>query len=128
MEHARLSIVFMLLSMLIALANLATDITRLMLELMPPGAAVESIPTQPRQQETSRSAPDTREPDTAKKKVEALGVFGARGPPLRLRESGTGRPPFSPLPPDFSINCPPWRLVCRQPMHRIFDRRRFYDS
>lgn len=127
MERPRLGIVFMLISMLIALANLATDLTRLMLELLPPSAAVGSspLPPPPSQQETPRSTPDTPQHDTAQKKGEALNVPGARGPPRRSREPGTARAPFSPLPPDFSINRPPWCLACPQPRGRYFDGRRF---
>jgi len=129
MEHPRLGIAFTLISMLIAMANLATDITRLMLDLSTPRATVESIQmqTQPGQQEPARLAPDMGQPDTAPKRAETLGVLGARGPPRGAHDPGTPRAPFSPLPPDFSIRCPPWRLVCRQPMHRNFDRRRSND-
>ncbi len=129
MEHPRLSIVLMLISMLIAMANLATDITRLMLELSTASATVESIPmqTRPGRQGPPRQAPDTPQPDTTQKKAETSGVLGARGPPRGPRESGTVRAPFSELPPDFSINHPPWCLACRQPMRRQVERRRFYE-
>jgi hypothetical protein len=128
MEHPRLGVVLTLISMLIAMANLATDITRLMLELSTPRANGEPIPIQTRrQQEPPRQGPDMGQPDTAPKGVETLGMFGARGPPRGFRDPGTPRVPFSPLPPDFSIGCPPWRLVCRRPVHRNFDRRRSYD-
>jgi hypothetical protein len=118
MEHPRLAIILMSISMLIAMANLATDVTRLMLELSTASASVESIPmqTRPSQQEPPRQPPDgqphRRQPDTA----ETSGVLGARGPPRRPREFRTARPPFSELPRDFSINQPPWCLACRRPM------------
>jgi hypothetical protein len=124
MEHPRLAIVLMLISMLIAMANLATDITRLMLELSTASASVEPIPmqTRPGQQEPPRQAPDRRQPDT----VETLGVLGARGPPRRPSELRTATP-FSELPRDFSVNHPPWCPACRRPMRRHIDRRGFYE-
>ncbi len=130
MESARLSFVLLV----IALANLATDITRLLLELAPPPTLHESVPmqTRPSQQETSVQPPDAREPDTTQKdipqkKTRLLDAPGARGPPREPRESGPARAPFSELPPDFSINHPPWCLACGQPMRRYVERRRFYE-
>jgi hypothetical protein len=129
-EPARFSFILLL----IAMANLATDITRLLLELVPSRAIQESVSmqTRPAQQETSGQAPETSQPDTTRKdvpqkKAKSLDATDARGPPRGPREPGIPRVPFSPLPRDFSINCPPWRLACRQPMHRNFDRRGFYD-
>jgi len=131
-EPARLSISVILL--LIALANLATDITRLLLELVPSRTIHEPgpMPTRPAQPETSGQAPETRQADatrkvTPQKNAKPPDTPNARGPPRGQRKPGIPRAPFSPLPPDFSINCPPWRSACRQPMHQDFDRRRFYD-
>ena len=58
METGRLSFVLLV----IALANLATDITRLVLELAPPPAPHDSVPvqTRPSQQEISIQSPDAR--------------------------------------------------------------------
>ena len=130
MEPTRLSFVLLV----IALANLATDITRLMLELAPPPTLHESVPVpmRPGQQETSVQPPDARESDTtqkdiAQKKARPLDAPGARGPPREPRESGPARAPFSQLRPDFSINHPPWCLACDQPMRRYVERRRFYE-
>jgi hypothetical protein len=124
MEHPRLGIVLMLISMLIAMANLATDIVRLMLELSTLSATAEPIPiqTRPGRQEPPRQAPDIRQPDTSP--AETLGVLGARGPPRRPRAV---RAPFSTLPADFSINHAPWCLACSQPMRRNVERKRFYE-
>src|SRR5215467_2515637 len=109
METARLSFVLLV----IALANLATDITRLALELAPPPAH-ESVPVQtiPVQQEIAMQPPDAP---------------GARGPPRERRESGPARVPFSELRPDFSINHPPWCPACDRPMPRYVERRHFYE-
>jgi hypothetical protein len=130
METARLSFVLLV----IALANLATDITRLVLELTPPPTLHESVPvqTRPGQQETSVQPPDAREPDTihkdiAQKKTKPLDAPGARGPPREPRESGPARAPFSQLHLDFSINRPPWCVACGEPMRRYVEWRRFYE-
>jgi len=127
MEYPRLVVV----TMLIALANLATDITRLLLELSHPSASYAPMPMQARagppeppmqealktpRQEIPNPAPDMRQSEPAQKKVETSGIGRARGPP-REREFGA-RVPFSQLPRDFSINCPPWRWACREPMYR----------
>jgi hypothetical protein len=120
--------------LVIAAATLGIDITRFVLEQAGPRTIQEPVPMQPRliQQEVSVQAPEPRQPDitqqdTPQKKAKSLDATDARGPPRRPRELGRFRAPFSPLPPDFSINCPPWRAARRQPMHQNFDRRRFYD-
>ncbi len=128
METGRLSFVLLV----IALANLATDITRLALELAPPPPLHESVPvqTRPGQQETPMQPPDAREPappgDIPQQKAKVPDTPGARGPP-RARESRRARAPFSELRPDFSINHPPWCWACGQPMGRYVERRRFYE-
>jgi hypothetical protein len=128
METARLSFVLLV----IAMANLATDITRLVLELARPPPLHESAPvkTRPSQQVTSSQPPDAREPgtaqkDLAEKKAKPLDAPTARGPPREPREAGTAGEPFRQLPPDFSVKHPPWCLACRQPMHRYLERGRF---
>ncbi len=130
METGRLSFVLLV----IALANLATDVTRLLLELTPPPTLHESVPvqTRPSQPETSMQPPDAREPDASQKdipqkKAKLLDAPGARGPPREPREREPARAPFSELRPDFSINHPPWCLACGQPMHRYVERRRYYE-
>ncbi len=66
MEPARFSFVLLV----IALANLATDITRLVLELAPPRVLHESVSAQTRpQQETSVQAPEGGKPDTTQKDI-----------------------------------------------------------
>jgi len=129
METARLSFVLLV----IALANLATDITRLVLELTPPTAGA-SVPVQarPSQQETPVQARDAREPDIprkdiAQKKSTPLDIPGARGPPRKPQDPGSAREPFSQLRPDFSINHPPWCPACGQPIRRYVVWRRFYE-
>jgi hypothetical protein len=129
LETGRLSFVLLV----IALANLATDVTRLALELASPPAPHESVPVQtpPGQRETSGQAPDAREPDITQKdigkqKPKLSDAPGARGPPREPRDSAPARTPFSGLRPDFSIDHPPWCLACGQPVHR-YDRRRSYE-
>ena len=128
METGRLSFVLLV----IALANLATDITRLALELAPPPPPHESVPvqTRPGQQETPMQPPDAGEPappgDIPQQKAKLPDAPGARGPPREPRESRRARAPFSELRPDFSINHPPWCWACGQPMGRYVERRRFY--
>jgi len=127
METGRLSFVLLV----IALANLATDLTRLVLELAPPPAPHESVPvqTRPSQQETSIQSLDADAPqkDIPPKKEKLLDALGARGPPRESRESRRARAPFSELRPDFSINHPPWCWACDQPMGRYVGRRRIYE-
>jgi hypothetical protein len=129
METGRLSFVLLV----IALANLATDITRLAMELAPSPASHESVPVQthPSQQEASMQPPDARadaaQKDIPQQKAKLPDAPGARGPPRERRESGPARAPFSELRPDFSINHPPWCWACGQPMHRYVERRHFYE-
>jgi hypothetical protein len=133
MEPARFSFVLLV----IALANLATDITRLVLELAPPRVLHESVSAQTRpQQETSVQEPEGRKPDTtqkdttqkdtALKEAKPLDAPGARGALREPRESGPARMPLSQLRPDFSINHPPWCSACGQPIRPYVERRRFY--
>ena len=83
METGRLSFVLLV----IALANLATDITRLALELAPPPAPHDSVPvqTRPSQQEISIQSPDARadatQRDIPQQKAKLPDAPGARGPP-----------------------------------------------
>ena len=129
METGRLSFVLLV----IALANLATDITRLALELAPAPAPHESVPvqTRPGQQEISTPPPDARADATQKEspqqKAKLPDAPAARGPPRERRESGPARVPFSELRPDFSVNHPPWCWACGQPMGRYVERRHFYE-
>jgi hypothetical protein len=127
METGRLSFVLLV----IALANLATDLTRLVLELAPAPPLHESVPveTRPVQQETPVQPLDARESappgDTPQQKAKLPDAPGARGPPREPRESRRARAPFSELRPDFSINHPPWCWACGQPMGRYVERRRY---
>jgi hypothetical protein len=129
METGRLSFVLLV----IALANLATDITRLVLELAPPPAPHESVPVQtiPVQQETAMQPPDARayatHKDIPQQKAKLPEATGARGPPREPREPGPARAPFSELRPDFSINHPPWCWACSQQMGRNVERRHYYE-
>jgi hypothetical protein len=124
-EHPRLSLVMLV----IAAATLATDVTRLLLELPPPNANHEPMPMQttPARQEAPRQAPEVPAPNTVQQKVERPSVPRARGPPHGPREFGPSRARFPRSPPDFSINRPPWCVACHQPMRRYVDRRRLYE-
>jgi hypothetical protein len=129
METGRVSFVLLV----IALANLATDITRLVLELASLPPLHESVPieTRPGQQETPMQPPDAREPaplgDMPQQKAKLPDAPGARGPPREPHESRRARAPFSELRPDFSINHPPWCWACGQPMGRYVERRHYYE-
>jgi hypothetical protein len=129
METGRVSFVLLV----IALANLATDITRLVLELAHLPPLHESVPveTRPGQQETPMQPPDAREPaplgDMPQQKAKLPDAPGARGPPREPPESRRARAPGSELRPDFSINHPPWCWACGQPMGRYVERRRYYE-
>ena len=95
-EPARLNIVLLL----IAMANLATDITRLAMEWAPSGPLHGALKSKMNgdQPHPYGQGPDAGEPRRA---------------------------PFSRLPPDFSHKRSPWCLACRQPM-RPFERRNIY--
>ncbi len=131
METGRLSFVLLV----IALANLATDITRLALELAPPPASHESVPvqTRPGQQEISIQAPEysrrTREltppRETSRSKKRSSRMLRVRAD-HHASQSRRARAPFSELRPDFSVNHPPWCWAC-QPMGRYVERRHFYE-
>jgi hypothetical protein len=108
-EDARLGTIMLL----VTIATLATDVSRLLLEFSPL-ATFEKATWGPRwldvDQET-RQGSDAPGPDGPQQSVEPRTPLNARGPPhsnLRLR-----RPMFSPLPIDFSVNQPPWCLACR---------------
>jgi len=124
-EHPRLSLVMLV----IAAATLATDVTRLLLEVSPPTVNHEPVPMQttPVRQEAPRQAPDVPAPNTVQQKVERPDVPRARGPPRGPREFGPTRARFLQPPLDFSINRPPWCLACHQSMRRHIDRRRLYE-
>jgi len=131
---------FGLVLLLVAVANLATDLSRLLLELSRTMAIQEPIRIQarPHQQDAPAPASDVRQPDTAQKpdttqkpdtaqkKVEPKVVPDARGPPRGPRGFGDARAPFSPLPPDFSIRRPPWCPACGPPIQRHVERRPYY--
>jgi len=124
-EHPRLSLVMLV----IAAATLATDVTRLLLELPPPNGNHELMPMQTTsvRQEAPRQAADAPALNTVQQKVERLGVLRARGPPRGPHEFGPPRARFPQPPRDFSINRPPWCLACHQSMRRHIDRRRLYE-
>jgi len=125
-EYPRLGLVLLF----VAVANLATDVTRLLVEWSHPIAPHEQIPIEahPGDHDMPRQAADASRPEPAQEKVATLVIPDARGPPRAPRAGGAARAPFSPLPPDFSIDQPPWCPACRtQSMRRYVERRRFRD-
>ena len=105
-EDARLGTIMLL----VTIATLATDVSRLLLEFSP-RATLEKAMSGPRwlgaDQETPQGS-DALGPDGPQRSVEPLTPLNARGPP-----HSDVRPMFSPLPIDFSVNQPPWCLACR---------------
>jgi hypothetical protein len=128
MEHPRLAIVMLL----VALANLATDLTRFLMELSSLSAIHQNqdMRARPPQSEFLQQATaptlDLRQSDT--KKTETRSVRDARGPPHRAHWSNGTETALQHLPPDYSINHPPWCLACRaQPTRRYFEGRHLYE-
>jgi hypothetical protein len=117
MEQTRIGIMVLL----VGLANLAADISRLMLELTPRRTIIETIQTLPAPQIAPEPAPETQ-PDIPQKQIEPSIAPTAQGPPRAPprrppRQSSEYRPrrqPYSQLPLDYSINNPPWCVVCRR--------------
>lgn len=116
-EPARLNIVLLL----VAIANLATDITRLSLEWTPSDSHHDGLKRQMNggQPDAYGQGPDAPVSGNARKDLA----------PRRMkpdpRESWPA--PFSRLRPDFSYRRPPWCVAgCRQPM-RPFERRDVYE-
>ncbi len=93
----------------VSLAHLAADVTRWALEPPPRPAINASIAVQ-------KSA-DKPDPYRQRPGIERDGppaVQKAQGSGQPVRERGRDRPEFSRLPIDFSINRPPWCVVCRR--------------
>jgi hypothetical protein len=116
---------FNIVLLLIAAANLATDVTRLSLEWSPsrglPNAFRAQLNTG--HQGHYASAPEQlREPDSSLKAPAP-----ERLPPRGLPPRANGSVPFSRMRPDFSYRCPPWCYACRYQPICWSDRRRPYQ-
>lgn len=100
-----------LVLLLIAMAQLATDVARLALEASSRPSINEPAPApaQPGVQEMPRPPPNHEQPEQLAGPT-ASWAFDPRATPTR-------RPPanrtFNRLPLDFSINQPPWCPACR---------------
>ena len=101
-----------LVLLLIAMAQLATDVARLALEASARPSINEPAPApaQPGVQEMPRPPPSREQP-------EQLAGATASWAFAPLHATPTKRTPanrmFNPLPLDFSINQPPWCFACR---------------
>jgi hypothetical protein len=118
-EAPRLNIVLLL----IALANLATDITRLAVEWSPSHILHDAIKEHMglRQRDAYGRAPDSRESDAARNDLQQKRAKpwdpGARGPPSDPR--GSGPVPFPRLRPNYGTNRPSRCPGCPEPMRRF---------
>ncbi|SRR6266852_9516700 len=116
------------LVLLIAVTNLGIDITRLVLEwrfsnVVHQQASLQNHPDD----QPSPLISHSPHPAPLAKKLESTTNSDIRGPPL-----GNSRPGLLRLPPDYSINHPPWCLACNSGvMRRYIDqhvrRQRFND-
>jgi hypothetical protein len=121
MESTRISIMVLL----VGLANIAADISRLLLEPAPRTSIAAPL--------QARSVPQTDPgpmPEIERRETEPSLPPTVHGPPPTVHgpprappprgppDRRTVRPAFSRLPPDFSINQPPWCPACRQQMRR----------
>jgi hypothetical protein len=101
-----------LVLLLIAMAQLATDVARLVLEAAPRLSINDPAPV-PRwsgEQEMPRPPPSREQPE----QLAGATASWAFDPPRAMPTTRT--PPnrtFKRLPSDFSINQPPWCLACR---------------
>jgi hypothetical protein len=118
MESTRIS----MMVLLVGLVNIAADISRLLLEPAPRTSI--AAPLQARS--VPQAAPGPM-PETERREAEPWLPPTVHGPPATVHgpprapprgppDHRTVRPAFSKLPPDFSINQPPWCLACRQQM------------
>ena len=110
-----------LVLLLIAMAQLATDVARLALEASSRPSINEPAPAlaQPGVQEMPRPPPNREQPEHPSDPIN--------GPALDPRATPTKRPPanrkFNRLPLDFSINQPPWCPACRHRYPPRYERR-----
>ena len=111
-----------LVLLLIAVAQLATDVARLALEASSRPSINEPAPApaQPGVQEMPRPPPNREQPEHSSDPIDSW----AFAPP---RATSTKRSPpnrmFKRLPSDFSINQPPWCFACRHRDPRRPERR-----
>jgi hypothetical protein len=111
-----------LVLLLIAMAQLATDVARLVLEASPRPSInyLTPVPTRSGEQEMPRPPPSREQPE----RLTGATASWAFDPP---RATPTKRTPanrmFNPLPLNFSINQPPWCLACRPRDPRRHQRR-----
>jgi hypothetical protein len=120
---------FNIVLLLIAAANLATDVTRLTLEWSPSRGLHNAFRAQSNttgHQGYYASAPEQlREKAPAPERLRALTSPGEHIPPRGMLPRANGSVPFS-RRPDFSFRCPPSCCACRYQPACWSDRRRLY--
>jgi hypothetical protein len=112
--------------LLIAMAQLAIEVTKLVREWTPAHGAHIRIDEQmkPSLPDAYGSEPDTVNKDLRTKRMKPSDPSSARGPPSDSRKS---RPaPFPRLRPDIGIHHLPWCWGCRPPAWQY--ERRYYDD
>jgi hypothetical protein len=119
MEHGRIG----MMALLVGLASLATDVSRLALELAPQPFLIGLLKSPRPAQQESEPNPD---PPPERPILEPPATPPSRAPP-QARPRGppqyeAGRQPFSRLPPDFSTSHAPWCMACRQQTRRQIER------
>jgi hypothetical protein len=111
--------------LLIAMAQLATEVTRLLLVWTPQHArhdiVEEQVGSGPR--DAYGSARGISREDLGTRRAKQPDLSGARGPPSDSRKYSP--PPSSRLRRDVRVNDPPWCQGCRQPEWRC---ERHYDE
>ena len=109
-----------LILVVIAVAQLVTDIVRLALEVTPRPGVYEAAPAPARsgEQEMPRPPPS---------REQAEQPPGAAAEALDHRRAMAADRTFRRLPVDFSINQPPWCLACRHGDLPRYERRHRND-
>ena len=107
--------------LLIAMAQLATDVARLILEASPRPSINEPAPAPRRfvEPEMPRPPPSLEPPEQPTGPTASWAFEPPRAPPTKRT------PPnrmFNRLPLDYSINQPPWCLACRHRDPRRYQR------
>jgi len=108
--------------LLIAMAQLATDVARLILEASPRPSINEPAPAPRRssEQEMPRPPPSLEPPEQPAGPTASWAFDPPRAMPTKRTPANRM---FNPLPSDFSINRQPWCLACRPRDTRRHQRR-----
>src|SRR6266481_6550594 len=111
-----------LVLLLIAMAQLATDVARLILEASPRPSINDFAPAPRRsgEQEMPRPPPSREQPEQLAGPTASWAFDPPRAMPTNRTQANRM---FNPLPLDFSINQPPWCRACRPRDPRRHQRR-----